>query len=61
MPKPQDLVLCADCEEIYPREAPACPSCTGRQAIPLSRLTGEEKAEELVTGKRGPKLLKKTA
>jgi hypothetical protein len=32
------LVLCLDCDEVYPLNDPYCPVCTGSSAIPLSRL-----------------------
>lgn len=46
--KPEHLVLCVTCREVYKSDLPACPDCTDSQAIPLSRMTEGRPEVELV-------------
>lgn len=39
MSKPSELLICAECDEVYPVKRRRCPSCTSAQAVPLTVLT----------------------
>jgi hypothetical protein len=36
--KVADCLLCIGCDELYPINLDACPSCLSEQAIPLTRM-----------------------
>lgn len=53
MPKPETLVLCVTCREVYESDLLSCPDCTDTQAIPLSRMTEGRPEVELIGRESG--------